>query len=710
MITSRGWWLLVVVLLLLPLGLVVRQPALPVLALALLLWFLGEWLLFTVRARLVAPHLVVEREVRDERGPVETFWAGRTFEVRVRLRLNHPLGLPHVAVADWVPFGLEHLDGATRADAALSEEQPLELTYRVRCPAVAGPARFEGLRAQLADLQGFFVDVRFVPAVVVYRVLPVLADDRGHAATSKRHNLLPPPGIHRLRRPGSGSELLDLRDYLPGDPPKTIAWKVSARRDRLITKEFESEVPLRCTLFVDTSNSVRVGPAGKNALARLLHISGAVAQANAAARDLTGLCLFDDNSLSLLRPARTARHLAQVMSRLADAAGLAPSTARAPLGTLVPLAHGFAQEVYPHLLRPEINHVPFWLPWLWTTPASRPWMPAANSRRLTRWLGRAAWLLPLAVALLLLLAGFDAAADAWPDAVPVPPEVVLLVTVVGLLGVYPSVVAVLRGVGKVVLGALVGAGLVGLLGLAIGGVAADWPGALIGHALGVVGGALLGARIGALFGSRARQLARWRKQLAAILAARHGLGPGGLSLLLEDDEQCALHLQRFLAEHQVPYTLPLYDAEGRYLFAAPGKVTVLARALLGAVGKGHDNELFVLLVDLLELDDALAPLLQAVRVALARHHQVLVVCPWPPGVPTAEEAPPTVEPAGPVPPHAALLPLLDRAARERFHAAYRRVRHAFARLGVPMVCAATDEPVPLILDRLERLRMLGRKR
>ena len=41
-----------------------------------------------------------------------------------------------------------------------------------------------------------------------------------------------------------------------------IAWKASARRDRLMTKELESEVPVRCTLFVDASSSVRVGPVG----------------------------------------------------------------------------------------------------------------------------------------------------------------------------------------------------------------------------------------------------------------------------------------------------------------------------------------------------------------------------------------------------------------------------------------------------------------
>jgi uncharacterized protein (DUF58 family) len=711
MLTTRGWWFLLVVLLLLVLGLLGRHAALPLLSLTLLLWFLGEWLLFAVRSRLVAQHLVVEREVRDERGPVETLWAGRSFEVRARLRLEHPLTLPHVAVADWVPFGLEYVEGPVSSDGPLAAGRPLDLSYRVRCPAGAGPARFEGLRVHLADFQGFFFHARFVSDVVIYRVLPVLADDRGHAATSKRTNLLPPPGVHRFRRAGSGSELLDLRDYLPGDPPRTIAWKVSARRDRLITKEFESEVPLRCTLFVDTSNSVRVGPPGQHALARLLHVSAAAAQANAAARDLTGLCLFDDEGVSLLRPARSARHLAQIMSRLADAANLAPSTAQAPLHVLLPLAHGFAQEVYPHLLRPEVNHVPFWLPWLWTAPASREWLPAKGAGRLYRWLVRAVYVLPLAGMILLLAAVLDSAAENWPESMPVPPEAVFIVYAIGLVIVYPSFLVVARALREILLGGLFGALLGGFLGAAFDQLLGTSPAAGVGAILAALLGAILGGLGGARFRSAARRLAGWRKQLAAVLSAQYNLGPGALALLLEDDGQCALYLQRFLAEHHVPYTLPFYDAEGRYLFAAPGKVDVLARALLAAVGKEHDNELFVLLVDLLELDDRIGPLLQAVRVALARHHQVIVICPWPPGVPLTEvEAGSRTERARPAGRGAALLPLLDRAARQRFHAAYRRLRQAFARLGVPLVCAASAEPVPLILERLERLRMLGRKR
>jgi hypothetical protein len=193
-----------------------------------------------------------------------------------------------------------------------------------------------------------------------------------------------------------------------------------------------------------------------------------------------------------------------------------------------------------------------------------------------------------------------------------------------------------------------------------------------------------------------------RKRMAALLSVRHGLSPGGLAALLEDDELMAMHVQRFLAEHQVPYRLPLYDGHGRYLFAAPEKVDVLARALLRSVGRGHDNELFVLFADLVELSDRLEPLLRAVRVARARHHQVMIVCPWPPGLPAPGAVEETAE--------AGVGPMLRRTTAERFQRAFADLRQTFARLGVPVICAASDESVRLVLDRMDRLRLIGRRR
>jgi uncharacterized protein (DUF58 family) len=693
MLTSRAWWFLLAVLLVLSVGLL--RPSLPltVVALTLLLWFGGQWLLFFLR--LSSLHgLEVEREVWDEKAPVATLWAGQTFEVHVRLTHSEWLATSHLAADDHVPYGVAHVDGVALAQGVVDRRRPLGMTYRIRC-GPAGLARFEGVRVRAADAQGFFFRVLFVHAAVALPILPVLTQHTGLLASKKRHNLLMPPGIHRFRRPGSGSELLDLRDYLPGDPPKTIAWKVSARRDRLITKEFESEVPVRCTLFVDTSNSVRVpglagvGPRQVNygkALDRLIDLAAGILQVNARIRDLTGLCLFDEHGIVRIAPGRGGTHLTEGLRRLADAAARMPYQERAEPDALLPLAYSFAQEVYPELLRPSVNSVPFGMRWrdgfsgyshrfpfglfemiLHRRASGRPRLLDLLHRRkhelrgLCWWVSLGALLLPLALFLAKVILKARISDDVLGSVLFLAPLISLLL----------------------------------------------WAGAALLFALDTVSGR----------GKRRRD--RWRKQLAAILSARYGLAPGGLGVLLEDDDAFARLSQRFLSEHHVPYSLPLYDSHGRYLFAAPEKIPVLADALLGAVARGRDNELFVLLADLLELDDGLEPLLCAIRVALGRHHQVILICPWPPGLPLPGDNPGIQaaaslalhgrshdrRPSETTSPHTALW---DQVTTHRFHLAYQRLRRTFTRLGVAVLCAAGDEPIPLILSRLERLRTLGR--
>jgi uncharacterized protein (DUF58 family) len=661
MLTTRGFWMLIFAFILVGTGLVAQIATLGLIGGTILLWLLWEWLVFTVRLRGLVRSLRVSREVRDERGAVESLWAGQTFEIKTQLWLHSAIPLPYVKVTERLPIGVDKIEGDTERDGTISAEQPLELTYRLHFPS-PGRTRFEGLAVQIADLQGFFYYSTFLNVPRVYRVLPPLADARGHFPAVKRHNMLPILGVHPHRRPGSGSELLDLRDYMVGDPPKTIAWKASARRDRLMTKVFESEVPVRCTLFVDTSSSVRVGLPGRNALARLVEISAAVAQASAASRDLTGLCLFDENGSSYTRPARGSRHVVAMLNQLADAAGKAPSTGEANIHALLRLGYGLAQEVYPGMLARDLNHSPWWLPWLAPQPAYAMRRPLGADR-------------------------FDR-------------RLVRLVTVLWLLGLgfllwITGVIAEPRSTDEGVLRLLVGIGLAGITG----GLAFLVLWILRGYVLFMPG---------------RRRFFHRRKRLAALLSVHYGLAPGGLAFLLEDDEQFSIYVQRFLADHHVPCPVPMFDRRGRYLFAAPGKVDVLAAALIRAVGRGRDNELFVLLVDLLELEDHIGPLLKAIKVARSRHHRVLIVCPWPPGIkpPGKEEdsraarrrRPGTGDYPG------RLRALMERTSTSRFHRAYHHLRRTFTRLGVHVVCAQGGEPVKLILQRLDQLRLLERKR
>lgn len=609
MLTSRAWWLLLIDLAALVVAISLGLGAMTLACLAVLAWFLGAWLQFHWRLRWTAKSLYVERSLLRQGTSVDVLWAQSTATVIVRLCNKSRVSLPYVVIVDRVPALARLQEGTPWQEGELRYDAPLEIAYQIACPT-PGRLRCDGLKVQIADLHGFFLANRFIRDVRFYRVLPPRIDEPDHLPTIKRHNLLPLLGTHRHLRPGSGSELLDLRDYLPGDPPKMIAWKASARRDRLMTKEFESEVPVRCTLFVDVSSSVRVGPPGGNALTRVIAIASAVVHANAEQRDLTGLCLVDELAVqTFLRPQRGRRHVYRLIQRLADAAELAPVTELAPLGRLVPLAYGLAQDIYPELLEPDVNAFPWWLPF-WSP---QPIYAIPRVHRMPRsWLGRV-WL------------GFRR----WLRESP----------------------------------------------------------------LGIHRGRFF------RFAPGRHRMYRLRKKIAAILAVRYRLGPAGLAWLLEDDVACSDYVQEFLAEHQVAAPLSLYDEQGRYRFGSPAKIDRLGKALLGSVLRGKENELYVLLVDLLEAGPHLEPLLKAVRVARARHHQVQVICPWPPGVPLPGQASRSAE----APPRA-LQEFLARASAARLQQAYHQVQEAFAQLGVGVIAAPEDQAVSLILSRLHKLR------
>src|SRR5581483_3762063 len=189
MLTSRGWWCLAIILGVLTLGVQDGRWTLTMVAVTLLFWFLGQLLLFVLRVRFALPSLRVTRQVRDERGVVDTLWAGRTFRVHVEIQPGNVLGLPYLHVADRVPFGVERIQGETETEGGSgAEDSRLTLDYSFRCPA-AGRVLFGGVTVQLADFQGFFYQATFLPTGQEYRVLPPLADARGHRPTVKRNNL-----------------------------------------------------------------------------------------------------------------------------------------------------------------------------------------------------------------------------------------------------------------------------------------------------------------------------------------------------------------------------------------------------------------------------------------------------------------------------------------------------------------------------------------
>lgn len=668
MLTSRGWWLLVVIGLQVFLGVVVLPtwsvtPA--VIGLAFLAWFGWEWAIFHWRLTSVISQLRVERRIVQNEREVPMVWAGVHFTVRLNVDYEAGVSVPFVRIEDRIPTGQEWIGGEAETSTFLDAGKHITLSYDLRCPSL-GILRFEGVHVHIADLHGLFYHRRFLREGVEYLVLPRLSDDEGRQRADKRFNMLPPPGMHRFRRPGTGSELLDLRDYRAGDPPKMIAWKPSARRDRLITKEFESEVPVRCVLFLDTSPGVRLGAPGKTALVQLASLASGVAQAAAANRDLVGLTIFDEERAEILMPARTRTHLIMMLERLALAAGRMPDLAGASVAEIARRGKTLARTLYPELMAKDTN----------TMPWSRLWLPLLDRR----W----GWMIVAVLAaspLLIIRKDWlrETAAAAWsmkPGVSSGWARIIFFFAIWAVFAFSPILIA-----------------LVVWLFHGISG----W------------------------FNPKRTNLTR-RKRLAALLALRENLGPTGIECFIHDDAAFTETVGRFLSHHRTPCPVPLYDDQGRYRFRGERKIKTLAAAILRSVGRARDNELYVLLADLTELAADLAPLLKAARVARSRHHQVLVIVPWPSDVPEPEDKPaPNPEPRHPAVPveTSQLTPqqrflmhrsLIHAAFTEQIQHAYRELRRELGRAGISVVRVGESDAVQIVLDRLDRLRGMRTRR
>jgi uncharacterized protein (DUF58 family) len=671
-LTPRGLWFLIFVLFQSALGLLLSErigPLLAIVGFVLLAWFLCEWLVFLVRAHYAVPTLRGRRTVRADRRIVPIIWAGQEFEVVIEVVLNSRLSLPYVTIQDRPPSGCDRVGGRDDRITSLRCDDKATIRYTLRCP-VPGEVRFEGVRVQIADFQGFFYHRKFLRQPATYLVLPHLADAEGNRRTTKSHNILPPPGIHRLRQSGGGSELHDLREYRPGDPPKMIAWKASARRDRLITKEFESDVPVRCTLFIDASQSVRIGPPRETMLNQITTIASGVAQAALSDRDHVGLTLFDDKDTEILPPARTSRHLIELLYRLARANSAAPVSPAGDIDDLMQLANPLAHEIYPDLMDRRINRIPFRMFW----------EPILDYRK--------AWLMLIPLLPFLLIVGWIATLFlCW---ILAQPE--------WFGAIYEAGVSVYR---------------------AIDGE--NWLRAFVYGGLIACGLGLLAAFIW-FFHGLSGQLPPWyalrmrRKRLAAMLATLDRAPIGTEARYLDNDAIFADRLQRFLAEHHRRYPVRLFDEQGRYLFRSASKIEVLSRSLLRAVAHCRDNEMFVILADLFELEADIHPLISAIRVAGARHHQVLVICPWMPGIPVLDEKISARERSRQLRQHAldsgfrGIEAQLFRQTAERYHQAFQMLRHEFGKSGVLLVRAQYAESVRLILNRMDRLRGVRARR
>ncbi len=120
------------------------------------------------------------------------------------------------------------------------------------------------------------------------------------------HQHLHVAGVRALRRRGEGQSFADLREYALGDDPRHIDWKATARRRKLITREFSIEQSQTVFTLVDAGRSMTqlAGefPRFEHALSAALVLTDVAAVAG----DRVGTLVFDTDVRAFV-PAQRGR-------------------------------------------------------------------------------------------------------------------------------------------------------------------------------------------------------------------------------------------------------------------------------------------------------------------------------------------------------------------------------------------------------------------
>ncbi|HEX5056804.1 MAG TPA: DUF58 domain-containing protein [Gammaproteobacteria bacterium] len=103
----------------------------------------------------------------------------------------------------------------------------------------------------------------------------------------------------RRVQPGSegGAELLQMRDYCPGDPMRLIDWKATARSGKPMVRVFSEEQQLELVLLIDAGRGSRLQTGRLDRLHHYINVAARLGEAALRNGDRVGLVSFADQPI-----------------------------------------------------------------------------------------------------------------------------------------------------------------------------------------------------------------------------------------------------------------------------------------------------------------------------------------------------------------------------------------------------------------------------
>lgn len=151
-------------------------------------------------------------------------------------------------------------------------------------------------------------------------------------------------GSHHSAHRGRGLEFEEVRQYVPGDDPRSIDWRVTARRGRPHTKLYREERERPIWLLVDLNPTMYFGSRVQLKSTAAVRAAALLAWVGAHGGDRVGAAITNGTTTRCIAPRSREAGVLPVLNTLVELQPTAPATPssralHATLETLAPLVH-----------------------------------------------------------------------------------------------------------------------------------------------------------------------------------------------------------------------------------------------------------------------------------------------------------------------------------------------------------------------------------
>ncbi len=215
---------------------------------------------------------------------------GTPVKVSVKV-VNRGSGLDELRIEDAISRDLEVTDGSNRHFISLGRGDSFSFEYTVRGPRGGFP--FDVVRAEGGDALGLLTLRRDARLFGQLFVLPTLSRIRQVPILPRRTRVY--AGAIPARVGGAGVEFFGVRNYEPGDPPRRINWRASARHaEELYSNEFQQERVADVGIVLDGRERSNLFRGGNSLFEYSVSAAGALADAFLGQGNRVGLLIYSN--------------------------------------------------------------------------------------------------------------------------------------------------------------------------------------------------------------------------------------------------------------------------------------------------------------------------------------------------------------------------------------------------------------------------------